>query len=360
MEAALGLARRGLGRVWPNPAVGCVIVRDGRVVGRGWTQPGGRPHAETVALARAGEAARGATAYVTLEPCSHTGQTGPCADALIEAGIGRVFVATVDPDERVSGRGINRLRDAGVETSVGLMEEDAKSLNRGFILNRTQARPMVTLKCATTLDGRIAVAGGESKWITGPEARARGHRLRATHDAIMVGIGTVMADNPSLTCRLPGMEDMSPVRIVMDSRFRLPRNTALASDGGGAWVIHTPGAEISVEPDGGADGRIVPIEADAGEGGHVDPSSALKILAGRGITRLLVEGGGMLAASLLKADLVDRIEWFRAPAVIGGDGIPAIGPLGLEAIVAMPRFRRLDFRAVGKDLHETYERLRSG
>ncbi|MCK5275514.1 MAG: bifunctional diaminohydroxyphosphoribosylaminopyrimidine deaminase/5-amino-6-(5-phosphoribosylamino)uracil reductase RibD, partial [Alphaproteobacteria bacterium] len=220
MRAALALAGRGLGRVWPNPAVGCVLVdRDGRVTGRGWTQPGGRPHAETEALARAGGAAKGATAYVTLEPCVHHGQTPPCADALIEAGVARVIAATEDPDPRVKGGGLGRLRDAGIAVEAGLLREEAELLNAGYLMRQREGRPVVTLKLATTLDGRIATHAGESRWITGEAARARGHMMRARHDAIMVGIGTALADNPTLTCRLPGLEDRSPVRIVVDARL---------------------------------------------------------------------------------------------------------------------------------------------
>src|SRR5689334_20006331 len=214
MRAALALARRGLGTVWPNPAVGCVIVSDGRVVGRGWTQPGGRPHGETEALRRAGEAARRATAYVSLEPCCHWGKTPPCVDALIAAGVRRVVVALEDPDPRVAGRGIARLRDAGVEVETGVCTEEAAEINAGFFCRLRLGRPLVTLKLATSLDGRIATRSGESQWITGPPARERSHLLRATHDAILVGTETVIADDPQLTCRLPGLADRSPVRVA--------------------------------------------------------------------------------------------------------------------------------------------------
>src|SRR5919202_3451652 len=222
MLAALGLARRGLGNTWPNPTVGCVIVNDGRVVGRGWTQPGGRPHAETEALARAGDAARGATAYVTLEPCSHWGRTPPCCDALVRAGIRRVVVATGDPDPRVDGRGLARLRAAGVIVELGLLGQEARRLNAGFARRITRGLPLVTLKLATTLDGRIATSGGESQWITGPEARREAHAIRARHDAILVGSGTVLADDPELTARIPGMARVKLARVVADSRLRTP------------------------------------------------------------------------------------------------------------------------------------------
>src|SRR5919202_715739 len=229
MRAALALARRGLGNTWPNPSVGCVVVRDGRVVGRGWTQPGGRPHAETEALARAGDASKGATAYITLEPCCHWGQTPPCTDALLVAGVARVVVAMEDPDPRVLGDGIDRLRSAGIEVTVGVCADEAAELNAGFTKRIVEGRPLTTLKLATTLDGRIATHRGESQWITGPAARERAHALRADHDAIMVGSNTVLVDNPLLTCRLPGLEHRSPVRLVVDSRLRVPLTARLVA-----------------------------------------------------------------------------------------------------------------------------------
>src|SRR5580700_4659831 len=227
MRTALGLARRGLGNTWPNPAVGCVIVKDGRVVGRGWTQKGGRPHAETEALARAGKGAKGATAYVSLEPCSHHGKTPPCAEALIAAGVSRVVAAVEDPDPRVSGRGIARLRAAGIAVEAGLCAAEAAELNAGFFCRVAQGRPLVTLKLAASLDGRIATPTGKSRWITGPAARERAHLLRAAHDAVLIGTGTALADDPQLTCRLPGLEARSPVRIVIDRTLRLPATLRL-------------------------------------------------------------------------------------------------------------------------------------
>src|SRR5580700_3393612 len=239
MRAALALARRGLGSTWPNPAVGCVIVNDGRVVGRGWTQKGGRPHAETEALQRAGVAAKGATAYVSLEPCSHHGKTPPCAEALIVARIARVVAAVEDPDPRVSGAGIARLRDAGVKVETGLCADEAAELNAGFFCRVKHGRPLVTLKLATSLDGRIATPSGESRWITGEAARERAHLLRATHDAVLVGTGTALADDPLLTCRLPGLADRSPVRIVLDRNLRLPATLRLFTEAREtpSWVV---------------------------------------------------------------------------------------------------------------------------
>ena len=357
MRSALALAARGLGNVWPNPAVGCVLVRDERIVGRGWTQPGGRPHAETEALTRAGDAAKSATAYVSLEPCAHHGKTPPCAEALIDAGIGRAVVAMEDPDPRVDGGGIDRLREAGIAVEVGIRGEEAAHLNEGFLLRVREQRPLVTLKLASSLDGRIATHTGDSRWITGPEARARGHLLRAENDAILVGSGTALADDPDLTCRLPGLENRSPVRVVLDGGLRLPAASKLAASAARlpTWVVTLPDA-------GGDAGKALQdlgveiIVAPPGLDGRVDVRAALNELAGRGITRLLVEGGGTVAASLFRADLVDRLAWFRAPTVIGGDGTPGIRAFGVDDLATARRFRRTGQELIGQDLLETYGR----
>jgi len=362
MRAALGLAARGLGRTWPNPAVGCVVVRaDGgsdRVVGRGWTQPGGRPHAETEALKRAGEAARGATAYVTLEPCAHTGKTPPCADALIAAGIARAVVAVEDPDPRVSGRGIARLREAGIGVDLGACAAEANELNAGFFLRVREGRPLVSLKLATSLDGRIAAQGGESKWITGEAARRRAHLLRAQHDAIMIGTGTVLADDPELTCRLPGLADRSPVRVVLDRHLRLPSSAKIltTADATPTWVLTATGGAPAQGQALQRQGAEV-IEVDADDRGRLCLSTALRRLGDRGITRLLVEGGGTLAAAFLQAGLVDRVYWFRAASIIGGDGLPAAAPFGVAALRDAARFERLEVVPLGEDVLETYRRL---
>ncbi len=357
MRAALGLARRGLGATWPNPAVGCVVVKDGRVVGRGWTQPGGRPHAETEALARAGALARGATAYVTLEPCSHHGKTPPCADALVAAGLARVVVASGDPDPRVSGTGIERLRAAGIAVATDCCAAEAAELNAGFFLRVREGRPLVTLKTATTLDGRIATHAGDSQWITGAPARAAGHRLRAEHDAIAVGSGTVLADDPMLTCRLPGLHGRSPVRVVFDSHLRLPLTSRLVASAREVplWVVTLEGKDSvrrkAFEDCGVA---IVPVPADADGNPHA--LAALRALGDRGVTRVLVEGGAHLSAALLRRGLVDRIAWFRAPMLIGGDGIPAAAGFGVDALDQAPRFRRLALAETGDDVFEHYAR----
>ncbi len=351
MRAALQLAARGLGNTWPNPAVGCVLVKDGKVVGRGWTQPGGRPHAETEALARAGQAAQGATAYVTLEPCSHHGRTPPCCDALIQAGVSRVVVALRDPDARVDGRGFARLRQAGVTVEEGLLGAEAAALNAGFIRRITAGLPLMTLKLAATLDGRIATGTGESRWITGPEARRAVHALRARHDAVLVGSGTVLADDPDLTCRIAGMDPVPMLRVIADARLRTPPGARLVREAGRqpTWLLtgagHRPSA---LAPYIEAGVEVVTIRRAAG--GGLLPRPMLAALATRGVTRVLAEGGAGLAAGLLRAGLVDRLVWFHAPGVMGAEGWPSAGPLGVAALAAMPRFRRVATEAVGEDV----------
>lgn len=310
MDHALLLARRGLGNVWPNPAVGCVIVRDSRVVGRGWTQPGGRPHAEVMALAQAGPAADGATAYVTLEPCAHHGRTPPCANALVAAGVARVVTALTDPDPRVSGQGHGILRAAGIEVVEGVRAGPAAELQRGFLTRVTLGRPMVTLKLATSFDGRIATASGESRWITGPAARRHVHALRLRHDAVMVGAGTARADLPALNVRGFGRV-RQPVRIVIASGpiLDLPLQD---DDHGSLWILRPPLPE------------------------------ALAELGRRGLTRVFCEGGGQLAAGLLREGLVDEIVGYTAGVVLGGDGRRAVGSLGLAALADAPRFRLVE------------------
>lgn len=360
MRAALALARRGLGNVWPNPAVGCVIARDGRILGRGWTQPGGRPHAETEALARAGAAAQGAitqgaTAYVTLEPCCHWGRTPPCTDALIAAQVGRVVVAVGDPDPRVAGGGLARLRKAGIAAEAGLCEAEAAEVNAGFFQRIRLGRPLVTLKLATSLDGRIATAAGESRWITGPPARDYAHLLRATHDAVLVGTGTALADDPQLTCRLPGLDQRSPVRVVLDRQLRIPPAARLVAEARQVptWLVTLPAADPA-RRQALRDAGVEIIAAQPDDSGRIDLAGALGLLGGRGLTRLLVEGGGQLAAALLRAGLVDRLVWLHAPLLLGGNGVPAVGALGLGALADAPRFERLSSETIGADVLTTF------
>jgi len=348
MQAALALARRGLGATWPNPSVGCILVRNGRVVGRGTTAPGGRPHAETIALAMAGPAAQGATAYVTLEPCSHHGQTPPCADALIAAGITRVVIAAPDPDPRVNGAGLARLRAAGIEVITGLLAVEADSQQAGFLSRIRNGRPMVTLKLATTLDGRIATSTGASQWITGPDARRAAHALRGRHDAVMVGIGTVLADDPDLTCRIPGFRRTPLIRIILDSTLRTPPTARLITTAAETptWIIHGSNASTSRQVPLQQSGvRLIPTHTP-----RVDLPAALQALGAAGLTRVLAEGGAGVAAALAAAGLVDRIAWFHAPTLIGGDGLPAVQPFGTATLDGMPRFTRTSARTLGDDM----------
>jgi len=355
MAHALALGRRGLGQVWPNPAVGCVIVAAGRIVGRGWTQPGGRPHAEAMALQQAGEAARGATAYVTLEPCAHHGQTPPCAGALAEAGIARVVAALGDPDPRVDGSGMAMLREAGVTAEIGLMADEANRDQAGFLTRIRTGRPLLTLKLATTLDGRIATASGESRWITGAPARRLTHAMRASHDAVRVGGGTARADDPELTVRGLGIA-RQPVRVILSRRLDLPREGRLAASAGQAplWLLHgsdAPDAARAAWQALGAELIEVPIEA-----GQIAPAAALAALGERGLTRVFCEGGGTLAASLMTAGLADRLATFQAGLMLGAEGRPAIGALGLDRLVDAPRYRLETVRRIGADTLSLWSR----
>lgn len=350
MALALALAERGLGNVWPNPAVGCVLVKAGRVVGRGWTQPGGRPHAESEAIRRAGATARGSTAYVTLEPCAHHGRTPPCVDAMLAAGIARVVIGAVDPDPRVNGRGISRLREGGVEVVVGCLDDAARRQNAGFFSRICQARPSVSLKLAASADGRIATATGDSQWITSAAARAEGHKLRAVYDAILIGSGTALADDPLLTCRLPGLLDRSPVRVVIDRRLRLPATSKLVRSAREfpLWLFTVApmlqGSQAAALRAAGV--RLFPLDA-ASPGEEL--RQVLAALAGEGITRVLVEGGARLATSLLQKRLVDRLYLFDAPLLIGADGEPALHPLGVQRLADAARWRRIEDRFLGPD-----------
>ena len=357
MRAALALARRSLGRTWPNPAVGCVIVKDGVVVGRGRTRDGGRPHAEVDALDQAGDAARGATVYVTLEPCSHFGKSPPCADALIKAGVVKVVSAMEDPNPQVNGQGHARLRAAGIEVEVGAGAKEAAEINAGFLLQLRERRPLFHLKVASSLDGRIATASGESKWITGAAARADGQRLRATHDAILVGANTVAADDPELTCRLPGLDGYSPVRIVLDSKARTSPGSklALTANETPVWLVCTGHAPAKAREALQAKGVEV-IEVASNAQGRVDIPAAARALGERRLTRVLIEGGGEVAAAFLKASLVDRVTSYQAGLLMGADSRSAVAPLGLEKLDFAPRFTLVSSRPLGGDVVETWHR----
>lgn len=355
MKTALRLAMRGLGTTFPNPSVGSVIVKGGHVIGRGWTQPGGRPHAETEALNSCVESPQGATAYVTLEPCSHHGKTPPCAQALVDAGISRVVFAIEDPDPKVNGDGMDILSNAGLVVESGVMAAQSEFVNAGFLKSRIKNQPMVTLKIAASMDAKTATASGQSKWITGPEARRAGHMLRANHDAVMVGIGTALADDPELTCRIAGLTDRSPLRIVADSRLRLPLTSQLVKSASDVpllivTAVGNDKARIQALKDLG----VELIEAGVGIAGLPDMSEALTRLCERGITRLLVEGGAHLAASLIREKMVDRLEWFSANRIIGGDGLSALQSIGLEELDAAPLLDLIDEQKLGDDVRRTY------
>jgi diaminohydroxyphosphoribosylaminopyrimidine deaminase/5-amino-6-(5-phosphoribosylamino)uracil reductase len=345
LRDALGLACSALGQTSPNPAVGCVIVRAGRVVGRGVTAPGGRPHAETVALAAAGRRARGATAYVSLEPCAHQGQTPPCARALIEAGVARVVIGCGDPYPPVRGRGIAMLKRSGVATTVGVLEPECRALNEGFFTRVTRGRPFAILKLAVTLDGRIASTSGDSRWISSPESRALVHRWRRECDAVIVGAGSVIADNPRLTCRLPDGRD--PARVLVDPRLRADPSLRLFRQTSSApTIIATTAARRRFARR--RYGSRVEILGIAKTGGGLDLAALLRTLGQRGWSRVLVEGGAHLAGAMLRAGLIDRVAFFVAPKLLGG-GLAAVE--GLGAATMRNALRLADFRArqVGAD-----------
>ncbi|MDA9473195.1 5-amino-6-(5-phosphoribosylamino)uracil reductase [Bradyrhizobium sp. CCBAU 65884] len=357
MELALALGRRGQGRTWPNPAVGAVVVKDGVIVGRGWTQTGGRPHAEPEALRRAGETARGATLYVTLEPCSHFGKSPPCADAVIAAGIKRVVAAIEDPNPEVAGQGHARLRAAGITVELGLCAAEAAFDHAGHFRRIRDKRPHVILKLAVSPDGKIGAAGGKPVAITGEAVRNRVHLLRAQSDAILVGIGTVLADDPLLTCRLPGMAARSPVRVVLDQSLRIPGGSKLIGSARETplWVMGSDLAEAAAATRLGATGaqviRIPPASASG-----LDLPAALHALAGKGITRLMVEGGSRVAASFVAADLVDEIWLFRGTEAVGSGGVDALDALPLSKITQSQAYKVHASETFDKDTLTIYER----
>ena len=358
MALALALGRRGLGRTWPNPAVGAVVVKDGVIVGRGWTQPGGRPHAEPEALGRAGEAARGATLYVTLEPCSHFGKSPPCADAIVAAGIARVVSAIEDPNPEVAGQGHARLRAAGITVDIGLGAAEAARDHAGHFRRVRDQRPHVILKLAVSSDDKIAAAGHKPVAISGEAAKARVHLLRAQCDAVLVGIGTVLADDPLLTCRLPGMEARSPVRVVLDPRLRIAGTSRLVHSARETplWVMASELAEAPAAMKLGAAGaqviRLAPSKTSAG----LDLPAVLHALAEKGITRLLVEGGARVASSFVAAGLADEVWLLRGPDPIGADGIAALDALPLSAITQSPALKVRASESLQNDTLTIYER----
>lgn len=314
MPIALRLAARHLGQVWPNPSVGALVVKDGAIVGQGATARGGRPHAETIALAQAGELAKGATLYVTLEPCSHQRQTPPCTQAIIAAGIARCVVACRDPNPQVNGAGIAQLQAASIVVEEGQCRAQAEALNAGFFSVIQRGRPQVSLKLATSQDGKLATASGQSQWITSEQSRAFGHKLRSQYDAILTGSGTWLVDKPQLNCRLPGLEGNSPVRVVLDRRLRVQSSDERT------WVLH----EETIE-------------------------AALAALAKKGITRVLVEAGAALSTAFLQSGVADKVYWFRAPLIVGEDGLSAVGAGFASELEKLARWQRVHTQHFGND-----------
>ena len=354
MALAFALGRRGLGNTWPNPAVGAVIVKEGVIVGRGWTQQGGRPHAEVEALRHAKKAAQGATMYVTLEPCSHQGKTPPCADAIIKAGIARVVSALEDPNPEVAGQGHARLRAKGITVDVGLGAEEARRAHAGHIMRVTRQRPYVMLKLAVSADGKAGLANRKPAAITGEAARVRVFQMRAASDAIMVGIGTVLSDNPQLTCRLPGLFERSPVRVVLDATLKLPLATSVV-----ATVRETPTwvftsskpsaiAEEILQQKGCKIFRVGDVA------GRLDLDEVLKVLAEQGITRLMVEGGPQVAGAIAAAGLVDELALLRGEKNIGASGIAPLEGMPLDGFTGQLHSRGRE--KLGPDTLEMFER----
>jgi diaminohydroxyphosphoribosylaminopyrimidine deaminase / 5-amino-6-(5-phosphoribosylamino)uracil reductase len=356
LERTLELAARARGRTSPNPLVGAVVVKNGRTIGEGFHEAAGEPHAERAALAECSEDPAGATLYVSLEPCAHEGRTPPCTEAIVEAGIARVVIASDDPTPKASGRGLGILRDEGIEVNVqdGALGNAARLLNQPFRKHARTGRPLVVLKSAMTLDGKVATRTGDSQWISGESSRARAHRWRAESDAVAVGIGTALADDPLLTCRLPGMH--SPIRVVLDGKLRLPLASRLVASAKQAplWVVTGAGAPRDPEQ------ALVAYGAEVlrvpSHDGRLDLAATLKLLAERGITRLMVEAGPILAAAFLRADLVDEAALLRSPIAIGPDGIDALDELPLSALTRSPRLNPLGSETIGADMVERFER----
>ncbi len=359
MARAVALASRGAGTTSPNPVVGCVVVApSGEVVGEGWHARAGGPHAEVVALAEAGERARGGTAYVTLEPCRHTGRTGPCSEALREAGVARVVVAVADPTG-LAGGGAEQLRSAGVEVETGVGAEAAEHGNRHWLTTARTGRPFVVLKTASTLDGRIAAADGSSRWITGPQARAEVHSLRARHDAVLVGAGTLRADDPHLAVR--GIEGArQPLRVVLDPRAEIGRGARVLDSAAPTLVVvatSDPGSAAADRADALRAAGVDVLAVATDSRGRLDLRAVLEALAGRGVVSVLVEGGPTLAGALVAADLVDEVVTYLAPALLGA-GPSALGPAGVATIAEAVRLTVTDLARVGPDVRLEAQVLR--
>jgi diaminohydroxyphosphoribosylaminopyrimidine deaminase/5-amino-6-(5-phosphoribosylamino)uracil reductase len=345
MQIVLALSKRGVGLTAPNPSVGCVLVKNGQIIATGVTGNSGRPHAETIALAKAGENAQGATAYVTLEPCCHHGKTPPCTDALIKAGIKKVVIATTDTFKKVSGLGVQKLQEAGIEVILGICEDEARIINQGFFSVQEKGRPYVTLKLATSFDGKIADKNGNSKWITSSDTRAYAHYLRAKNDAIMVGIGTVLADNPMLDCRLSGMQAQSPIRIILDNNLRIPLDSKLVQNAK-QIPLYIIGSNVK-ENQALAENGVKIIKSSG-------VANILSLLAEKDITRLMIEGGSKISASFISEGFVDEFVWMRSAKKIGHDGIDAIAGMDIKQVTE-ENFTKFSQYSIGEDLITTYK-----
>lgn len=353
MHHAIAIANMAIGTTAPNPTVACVIVKDGKIIASAHTAKNGRPHAETIALSDAGENADGATAYVTLEPCSHYGKTSPCALALIESGVKRVVIATTDPFPQVNGNGITMLKDAGIEVTTGIYEKEARQQNEGFFSIQEKKRPFVTLKTATSFDGKIALKDGTSKWITGEQSRSYVHLMRARNDAIVTGIATVIADDPAFTCRLPGMGDRSPVRVILDTNLSIPTTCQLVQTANitPSWVV-TLEKTITSQPDKVKfleESGVKLIAVRPASNGKICMDDAMFQLGKNGINTIMIEAGKSINTAALHLGLVDRIAWFRAPLIIGNEGIPAFSNMQLQTLVDASNFTIVSSRNIGND-----------
>lgn len=362
MAAALRLARRGTGQTWPNPAVGAILVQGtgaaARVVGRAVTAPGGRPHAETRALEQAGDAARGATCYVTLEPCSHYAKTPPCVNALREAGVARVVSALSDPDPRVAGRGYKILREGGIEVVTGILEAESRWHNRGHITRITRGRPHTLMKLAISSDGAIGCSGQGQIPITGAEVKQEVHLVRAESDAIMVGVGTVLADNPNLTCRLTGLENRSPIRVILDTNANTPLNSdvVVGATAVPTWILVSPLADearVAALESAGVTIFVAPLD----ETGRLCMHTAMSVLGEQGLTSVLIEGGARLAESLIAEDLADLVDFYFSARRIGDGRIPALNATPIEAVTGNRRYLEIDDRMIGKDRLRQFQRV---
>jgi diaminohydroxyphosphoribosylaminopyrimidine deaminase/5-amino-6-(5-phosphoribosylamino)uracil reductase len=357
MKMALDLSRRCLGSVSPNPAVGCVIVKNNHVIARGWTENGGRPHAETIALSRTDDA-KDSTVYVTLEPCAHHAKTPPCADALVQAKVAKVIIAIGDPDPRVNGDGLKILEQAGIEVELGLMKDEADFIHQGFFQKTKQQRPLVTVKVASSRDGKISKSAGVQNWVTGRVSRRRGHLYRANHDAVMVGIGTALIDDPALDCRISGLEPCSPLRIVLDTHLRLPPESKLYKSAKNIplWIMTNSNDQVKYAELKECGAEIFYIEKN--QAGQLVLEQVMNILAAQGITRLLSEGGAQLNASLFRASLVDRLIWFKSDLTIGENGVNALYGMAINDLDQLLNLSLLGEGTTGSDHWQEFKILR--